>query len=144
MTIRSPTASSTRSASCVSWSGPRRRPSVRCVNSRSRAPSTTCDPSRIRTSRPYNLRADELTSDATRMFRYRTTLTTGVRHRQELHELRHRMLLQRPSHAMLHGPFGRTGQAATSEFRQRINATGMRVKELVPTNGRPPRYMDTV
>ena len=90
----------------------------------------------------YYLRADELTSDATRRFRYRTTLTTGVRHRQELHELRHRMLLQRPSRAMLRGPFGRTGQAVTSEFRQRIYATGMRVKELVPTNGRPPRYRD--
>ena len=90
----------------------------------------------------YYLRADELTSDATRRFRYRTTLTSGVLHRQELHELRHRMLLQRPSRAMLRGPFGRTGQAATSEFRQRIYATGMRVKELVPTNGRPPRYRD--
>ena len=99
MTIRSPTASSTRSASCVSWSGPRRRPSVRYVNSRSRASSTTCDPSRITTSRSHYLRADELTSDATRRFRYRTTLTTGVRHRQELHELRHRLLQKRPSRA---------------------------------------------
>ncbi|KAK2183312.1 hypothetical protein NP493_315g00001 [Ridgeia piscesae] len=89
----------------------------------------------------YYLRSDELTSDASRRFRYRTTLMPGAQRRQA-QEHHHRMLLQRPSRATLRGPFGRTGQAATSEFRQRVYATGMRVKELVPTDGRPPRYRD--
>ena len=89
----------------------------------------------------YYLRSDELTSDASRRFRYRTTLMPGTQRRQA-QEHHHRMLLQRPSRATMRGPFGRTGQAATSEFRQRVYATGMRVKELVPTDGRPPRYRD--
>ena len=90
----------------------------------------------------YYLRTDELTSDDSRRFRYRTTVIPGARHRRETHELHHRMLLQRPSRAMMRGPWGRSGQAATSEFRQRIYATGAKVKELVPTGGRPPRYRD--
>ena len=77
-------------------------------------------------------------------FRYRTTLTQERWADMQAAELeRHRQLLQRPtarSNARMHWRRGR--QAATSAYRQRIYANGMRVKEIQTASGRPARYRE--
>ena len=78
-----------------------------------------------------------------RRFRYRSTVSLNTWHERIHHEQEQQLLaLQRPTHRTTRGEWRNRRQFATSDFRRRVYAYNMRVKEVRTASGRPYRYRE--